>query len=762
MSSPVREAPPRSSVVDQSLFGGFSSRTDQLQPSNALPRANPRASCASMRSINTNTQPTYDFLSGQTTPPAAQQTQHLLRQSIKPGMYPKPPALSKCINGALDFANEDLRAEIRTLQYELSALKQDRELTNLRHEKELREIQKKAEADFKRAQASDSDRHVTSSKYEPLVKELEELRERAINDKSETEKKLRVLQDQNRALTEEVEEAQSELSSQERQHKHQLSELETRKKTLQQTVEGLREDLDSNVSALQTTQHRLSQKEADFENMEGEMLRLKAQTGDVETLAIIRRELSEQVAHIKKLESANRDQLAELKYYRKLHKSVEVVEEEKRVLESKVRMMEDLRRELSEVQLQRQILEDERRSWTTYLQNEASIQGELEFDTPEEIARALVQERLEKAALVERIGALQPELDEKDQVVRNFEAEKVRVLRELEKLRVGGGNDGRVRMRLERQRTLAVKEVEYLREQLKTFDAEENTFQPGSFDVEKTKRIQELEDLVDQYRKELHRLSEELAKREQSPPADESSGTKRPREEDTDERIGQLARKNRKLQDEVSKFQQSESFLRKELEVHRSRLSSLELSSRTRILQLRDNPTAIEEGVKLATLTALREENRALLAQIEGRSDKLGKVVPISTLENARMDIRDMEKLVAEKEKRMMRLKQIWGAKSLEFREAVASVLGWKMDFMPNGRVRVTSMFYPGDGDEENSIIFDGENGTMKVSGGPNSLFALEIKNLITFWVEGRKEIPCFLAAMTLEFYEKTTRAALM
>jgi mitotic spindle assembly checkpoint protein MAD1 len=50
----------------------------------------------------------------------------------------------------------------------------------------------------------------------------------------------------------------------------------------------------------------------------------------------------------------------------------------------------------------------------------------------------------------------------------------------------------------------------------------------------------------------------------------------------------------------------------------------------------------------------------------------------------------------------------------------------------------------------------------MKVSGGPNSLFALEIKNLITFWVEGRKEIPCFLAAMTLEFYEKTTRAALM
>ena len=53
---------------------------------------------------------------------------------------------------AIDFANEELRAEVKTLQYELSALKQDRELTNLRHEKELREAHRKAEADFKRAQ----------------------------------------------------------------------------------------------------------------------------------------------------------------------------------------------------------------------------------------------------------------------------------------------------------------------------------------------------------------------------------------------------------------------------------------------------------------------------------------------------------------------------------------------------------------------------------------------------------------------------------
>ena len=74
---------------------------------------------------------------------------------------------------------------------------------------------------------------------------------------------------------------------------------------------------------------------------------------------------------------------------------------------------------------------------------------------------------------------------------------------------------------------------------------------------------------------------------------------------------------------------------------------------------------------------------------------------------------------------------------------------------MPNGRVKVTSMFRPEEGEEENSIVFDGEKGTMKVSGGERSAFAGEIRDQIVYWVEGRREIPCFLAALTMEFWER-------
>lgn len=102
-----------------------------------------------------------------------------------------------------------------------------------------------------------------------------------------------------------------------------------------------------------------------------------------------------------------------------------------------------------------------------------------------------------------------------------------------------------------------------------------------------------------------------------------------------------------------------------------------------------------------------------LLARLENELEKLPsnitKMVPIRSLENARREIKSMEKVVADKEKRMQRLKEIWTAKSMEFREAVFSLLGWKLDFLQNGRVKVTHMF--AGNSEDQSIEFDGEKG---------------------------------------------------
>ncbi|KAI9931916.1 Mitotic spindle assembly checkpoint protein MAD1 [Aspergillus wentii] len=701
---------------------------------------------------------------------------------MRPPQPPKP-----------DTEKDELRVQVNTLRYELENFKQERDLMVLRHEKELRDSQLKADADFRKFQAAESASHRATHKSEALAKELKEAQDQALNEKVDLERKIRSLQDQNQNLQEEVSDTQAQLSDQERQQKYQVNELETIRSSLQKTLEELHNDIQNVRNDLQTTQEKLVQRQSDVASLETENIRLKAEGSDAETLAVLKRELSDQVNHMRNLESTNREQSAELRHLRKIQKNVEVVEEQKKSLENQLQLMKEVESELGTVQIQKQMLEDERTSWTSLLQdNDQSA----DIDSPEAVVKALLQEQIEKATLVDNMGKIEAQFLEKDETIKNLETERTQMRQEMEKLRTagaaaaagGGAVDGRIKARLERQRALAIKEVEYLRAQVKMFDAEEETMnaEEGQFDQQKSEQIANLEKIIDEYRVELEKAHEELSKREATQQEEsQPRGVKRPlsppaESEAEHERLSVLSRKNRTLQESLSKSEQGTELLRRELKAMKSQLRSLQAKSRTRVLELRDNPTAQAENLKMSTITTLRAENRDLLAQLHGSQADV-KVVPVSALESMKLDISDMERSVADKEKRMRRLKEIWTAKSSEFREAVASLLGYKLDFLPNGRVRVTSMFHlspayrHGDGDasdsqgpgsmgngEENSIIFDGENGTMKISGGPNSLFAMEIKHLIKFWVEERKDIPCFLAAMTLDFFDKTTRAARM
>ena len=562
-------------------------------------------------------------------------------------------------------------------------------------------------------------------------------------------------------LEEEIDDIKSEKEECLRMTERKIIELETRNETLSQTVEELQQDSDRREALLQTAQSQLADRNTTVGALEADVLRLKAQTGDAETLGVIKRELGEQVAHIKKLELCNRKQASDLDYLKKLHDNVEVVKEEKRSLERKLAGMEELRNELGEAHIQRQRLEDEKRAWTAYLSTQGDADGEVEFDSPESLARAFVDERLQRAVIIERLGAVEAELSGKDSVIEGLEIEKSNLAAEVEKLKSSGsssgGGDAKARLRIERQRALAVKEVEYLRAQLKAMDEEDEGFESENVNEPNKERIQKLDEMVDQYRQEVQTLHAELASRVTPVPI-ETTSTKRPREDtDDSERLGQLSRKNRKLQNELSSLQASSTLLQTELAVTKESLAAANKQLKTRILSLRSNPTSDYEAIKLSTLTALRKENSDLLAQLQNGPGSI-QSVPVSTLEAARRDLEDLQAVLSSEKKSTNRLRKVFSDKASEFREVVISLLGWNVVFLKNGKTKVSSDLYPAKGDNENSIEFDGEKGTMKVSGGPRSAFAERIKEQSTFWVGQRGNVPCFLAALTLEFWEEANR----
>jgi len=652
------------------------------------------------------------------------------------------------------------------LKYQLSNHEQEKELLRLQMENEVRETKRRAEEDFKAKQSAEGERARAQRQLEGLQSELETLKAEGDVRKREVESKMRDAQEEARLLQEQLEDLSAAKDEAARRAEKEINDLRGRVAQSQRTAHEMEEEHRTRESVLERTQAVLADREELIGKLEADVLRLKAQTGDAETIAVIRRELSDQVTHIRMLEAKNREQLVELKHLRQIHKAVEIVEEEKRSLQRRLEAAELVEAELAEERRQRQRLEDERRAWTAYLQREAGEDGQVEFESPEDLARAFKAERLNSASLLEKLGALEPEITDRENIIRSLEHERAELSSQLNKLKAMEGSpavNDQARARIERQRALAVKEVEYLRAQLKTFDLEDMTLQPETVE-EKIKRIRELEDLVDNYKQEVTALHAELTSLESmsTSPAQPVVGSKRAREADGEvesEQLGQLARKNRKLQSEYSDLQTSHLMLQKEHEVTLEQLTAAKEQLKTRVLALRSNPTSDFEAVKTATLKALKLENTELLAHIQ-QQPTLFATVPASQLAAAQREIAEARAETASSQKSARRLKEVWAAKSAEFKEAVFSTLGWTVSFIPGGKMRVESVYYPSQTDEhENSIVFDGEKGTMKVGGGPRSAFANRIGDNIKFWVRERGCVPCFLAALTLEFYEEHTRA---
>lgn len=610
------------------------------------------------------------------------------------------------------------------------------------------------------------------------------------NEKADLEKKLRDLREQNGSLREDAEDTHAQLTDQRRQHLHQINDVEAKRVALQETVDHLRHDVQRINQDLEATKTQLSKRDAEAELFEADIVQLKSRAGDGESLAVVQRELSDQVTHIRKLESAHREQLGELRRLRDAHRSVQVVEEQKRSLETELQVLQDVHRQLGEAQIQKEMLEDEKRAWSSLLERDGQ---EAELGSPEAVVKALVQERIGRASLVDRVGKLEAELTEKSEIINALESEKMslkQAAKEQKRSSQIGPNevpDNKAYRRLERQRVLAVKEVDYLRAQLKTFDSEETVMMSNeNFDTQRAEQVKQLEALVDEYRREIQSLHAELSAQE-SPPAP-PRGTKRTVSNSADSQesqLGPLLRKTKNLQSALSEETSKTTLLSTELQAAKSRLETLTSRSRTRVLELRCNPTSNHEAVKLSTLNTLRAENAALLAQVRGDDLFNTPLVPAATVDNLTLQLSRLQAEVASAQKQTRRLREIFGSKATEFREAVASILGFKIDFLPNGKARVTSTYHvrrrqvgaavadggadpsvaeEGEDEEEiannNSIIFDGEQGTMKFASGANSPFALEMRDLVTFWVQERTSVPCFMAAMTLALWEKSMGVA--
>ncbi|KFH45330.1 Spindle assembly checkpoint component-like protein [Hapsidospora chrysogenum ATCC 11550] len=737
----------------------------------ALPR--PQTSLRDSRiSSFRASQPSYNLLTGAEANSRPSSRHSMAAESVRPGSREShkenmaPPDADEYEKYRREI--ESLKAEIGTLQYRMQTSESEKEIALSQQSNRVEQARRREQEEMQLRQAAEAERAKAAEQVEAVMREVEDLRQTVESEKRALERRSREAEDEARLLQEQLDDLSSAKDEAARIADRKVNDLQIQIAAVQNSLHELEQENRVKDSTLEQVQTQLATKDGHISDLEAEVLRLKAQSGDAETMEIIKRELSEQVQHIRTLEATNRDQLAELKHLRATNKAVEVVEEEKRTMQRKLEAAESLEQELAETRLQRQRLEDERLAWTSYLKNDSGLDDD-DFDSPEAIARALAQERLTTASYVEKMGALQAEIGAQQNAIQTLEDERAALRTQLEEAQtsVSAANTDKARLRLERQRAMANQEVEFLRAQLKTFDIEDESMQPEQYDQSRVARIQELERIIDNYKTEVQNLHKELSSVESAAaglPPQPSAGSKRlrPADDDAHEQLGQLTRKNRKLQEELSGCQTQIALLEKDLAATREQLAVAKERNSTRILSLRSNPTSDYEAIKRSTLEALQKENKELLATLHSKNkDPSISYIPTSVLGAMEREVAAAKAETASAQKSARRLKEVWGSKSQEFKEAIFSTLGWTVTFIPNGKMRVESTFFPSRTDEhENSIVFDGERGTMKVGGGPKSAFARRISDQIGFWVREKGCIPGFLAALTLEFYEEHTRAS--
>ena len=207
------------------------------------------------------------------------------------------------------------------------------------------------------------------------------------------------------------------------------------------------------------------------------------------------------------------------------------------------------------------------------------------------------------------------------------------------------------------------------------------------------------------------------------------------------ERLNELQLQNTNLQRDLQKFRN----LNKLLEDKLYKVLNLE-GTKIRILQQRDSPFLKDQLIKKKELDLLRKANADLLEK-QLNADLSIQSVPISVYNSMNFDLQRQEEEIFKVNKRLLRLKEVFNKKSLEFIDVVNSILGFKLEFRPDAKVKIYSCFKP-----DKFLLVDLAKNTLESN--------LKLDNwdeLLGLWIEGRGQIPCFLATITLQLWQAST-----
>ena len=363
----------------------------------------------------------------------------------------------------------------------------------------------------------------------------------------------------------------------------------------------------------------------------------------------------------------------------------ELLTEEIKALEAKLAQAETVHTTNLHLRDEINTLKQEKAAWLSYLEHNNNDQDY----TPQKLSRNLASKRLENVELTNRIGEMRAALIERETALASIQKDFVQLQAEKTALEDSNSIGLRAYKRVERAKAVLQKEVEFLRAQVQSIESEETFVMcNGSNTVrgEHLQRVQQLQGLLDDSRSQISELHDQLRDAETS----HSLVFKAP---EPDHAVAACARAQiDSLQSEISSLRKDNALLRKEIDAQ----------NHIKMIELSHNPvTAANESYK-TSINALRAENTALLKQLHhsshnsqamDTSDSETVFALPETMARLQQDNQTLTSQNMAAEKRLQRLKEIYAAKTMSFRTSLQMLIGYKIDFLDDDRVQMTSIY---------------------------------------------------------------------
>lgn len=451
----------------------------------------------------------------------------------------------------------------------------------------------------------------------------------------------------------------------------------------------------------------------------------------------------EQSEYCKELEEINLKQGEDIKKLRNIEDSSNFWKSEIEKLEGQVREAQSLKEKFETSQMEVIDLKEKLAEFSIF--SEEMQQGDLAKLNPADLMNNLELLQQENLTLIDENTKMNLTVNNMKILNEELALERTQLLDLNKSYENNIINLKKLNYELEQQKILSFEECKMLNKQLEEYQksSAENAENTGTLhtDLEQNNIIADYRNRTEELTGELQKLNDQLIQSQK----EEEQGVKKRKLKEVNgmtyysQRINELQLENSKLTRDLQKFQNLNGLLESKL----MKLINLK-EKKIRIVELRDNPLRKDQFVKKQQLDLLKKENADLLKASMG--EERINTVPTSVYNSLKFDIQQQEQEILKANKKFMRLKEIFNKKSLEFIDVVNSILGFKLEFRQDGKVKIYSCYKP-----DKSLMVDLRKNTLDST--------LQLENwdeLLQYWITERGQIPCFLATLTLQLWESS------